>query len=165
MAAARPLIPAHAMPASFHAVLLLLHLLGVIVWVGGMFFAHVALRPAAAELLAPPQRLPLLHGALGRFFRAVALSVVAILGSGFALLAPVGLARAPALWHAMLGLGLLMSAVFAFIYARLYPRLGRLVQAAAWPEAGAVMGRIRALVALNLVLGTVTIAAAVLARG
>lgn len=153
------------MPPSLHAALLLLHLLGVTVWVGGMFFAHVALRPAAAALLAPPQRLPLLHGALGRFFRAVAVAVAAILGSGFALLAPVGLAGAPAGWHAMLGLGLVMTAVFVFIYARLYPRLGRAVQAQAWPEAGAVMGRIRALVLLNLGLGTLAIAAAAWARG
>ena len=58
---------------------LLAHLLGVIVWVGGMFFAHIALRPAAAELLQPAQRLPLLAGALGRFFKWVAWSIVLIL--------------------------------------------------------------------------------------
>ena len=36
-----------------------LHLLGVLIWVGGMFFAYMALRPAAAQLLEPPQRLTL----------------------------------------------------------------------------------------------------------
>ena len=50
------------------SVLATLHLLGVVVWVGGMFFAHMALRPAATELLEPPQRLPLLQATLMRFF-------------------------------------------------------------------------------------------------
>ena len=36
-----------------------LHLLGVVVWVGGMFFAHMALRPSVLAL-NPPERLPLL---------------------------------------------------------------------------------------------------------
>jgi uncharacterized membrane protein len=48
--------------------LVLIHLLAVIVWIGGMFFAHVCLRPVAAAQLQPPQRLPLLAAILGRFF-------------------------------------------------------------------------------------------------
>ena len=45
-----------------------LHLLGVIVWVGGMFVAYMALRPAAVEVLEPYQRLPLMKRTLDRFF-------------------------------------------------------------------------------------------------
>ena len=150
-------------PPSLHTWLLLAHLLGVVLWVGGMAFAHFALRPAAAALLAPPQRLPLLHGTLGRFFRLVALAVPVILASGAALWSGAG--TAPAGWHAMAGLGAVMAVVFVGIYAGLYPRLGRAVAAQAWPEAGQVMARIRALVALNLGLGTAAIVAAVLARG
>src|SRR5512143_1349882 len=44
--------------------MLLLHVLGVVVWVGGMFLMHVAVRPAAVELLQPPQRLQLLASVL-----------------------------------------------------------------------------------------------------
>ena len=43
-----------------------LHVMGVVVWVGGMFFAHMALRPAV-QSLAPPERLPLLAATLSRF--------------------------------------------------------------------------------------------------
>ena len=50
------------------------HLVAVSVWIGGMFFAHFCLRPAAFELLVPAQRLPLMVGALGRFFRWVMLT-------------------------------------------------------------------------------------------
>jgi len=72
------------------SILLFLHLAGVIIWVGGMFFAHFCLRPAAAAQLPPPQRLPLLAEVLGRFFFAVAASIVAIIVSGFAIIGSVG---------------------------------------------------------------------------
>jgi uncharacterized membrane protein len=51
-----------------YPVLLFVHVLGVVVWVGGMFLMHFAVRPAAVELLEPPARLPLLTRVLGRFF-------------------------------------------------------------------------------------------------
>lgn len=34
-----------------------LHVLSAVVWVGGMFFAWMALRPVAASLLEPPPRV------------------------------------------------------------------------------------------------------------
>ena len=50
---------------------LFLHLAGVVVWVGGMFFAYVCLRPVAAETLDPPLRLTLWVKVFERFFRFV----------------------------------------------------------------------------------------------
>ena len=144
--------------------LLLVHLLGAVLWVGGMAFAHFALRPAAAEVLEPPQRLPLLAATLGRFFRLVGVAVPLILLTGVALLGRVGLAAAPPAWHAMLALGLVMAGIFAFIVTVPYPRLKRHVAAREWPAAGAAMAVIRRWVGVNLVLGTLTLAAAVWGR-
>lgn len=142
--------------------LLLLHLSGVIVWVGGMFFAHFCLRPVAALQLQPAQRLPLLAAVLGRFFKVVTLSVVIILISGFASLAATGFAQAPLHWHVMAALGLLMSAIFGIIYFLYFPRLRAGVAGLDWPLAGAAMNRIRVLVMTNLFLGALTIAVAML---
>ena len=142
--------------------LLLLHLAGVIVWVGGMFFAHFCLRPVAAAQLPPPQRLPLLAAVLGRFFTTVAASIIAILVSGFALIGAAGFAQAPIHWHVMSGIGLLMAAIFCVIYFLHYPRLTAGVAAQDWPAAVAAMNRIRQLVATNLLLGTLTVAVATL---
>jgi len=50
-----------------YAVLQFLHVMAVILWVGGMLFAHCFLRPAAAKL-EPPVRLRLLASVLGPFF-------------------------------------------------------------------------------------------------
>ena len=142
--------------------LLLLHLAGVIVWLGGMFFTNFCLRPIAAEQLPPPQRLPLLAAVLGRFFTAVALGIAAILFSGFVRLAQQGFAQAPLHWHAMAGLGLLMTAIFGLIAVRHYPRLRAAVAAADWPAAGGAMNSIRRWVAVNLSLGVLTLLVATL---
>lgn len=144
------------------SILLMLHLAGVIVWVGGMFFAHFCLRPVAAAQLPPPQRLPLLAEVLGRFFLAVIVSIVAILVSGFAIMGITGFGQTPIHWHVMEAIGLLMTGIFSVIYFMYYPRLKAGVAAQDWPAAGAAMNRIRLLVATNLLLGALTIAVATL---
>jgi len=143
-------------------VLILLHLAGVIIWVGGMFFAHYFLRPVAVAQLAPPQRLPLMAGVLGRFFAVVAIAVGVILGSGFAMMFVVGFKNALLHWHVMMTTGLVMAGIFAFIYGGVYPRLVAGVAAQDWPAAGAAMDRIRKLVVVNLHLGFLTIIIATL---
>jgi uncharacterized membrane protein len=143
-------------------VFILLHLAGVIVWVGGMFFAHYCLRPVAVAQLAPPQRLPLLAGVLGRFFAVVAVAVGVILGSGFAMMFTVTFKNALLHWHVMMATGLVMAGVFAWIYAAVYPKLVAGVAAQDWPAAGAAMEKIRKLVSFNLHLGFVTIIVATL---
>ena len=45
----------------------LIHVLAVILWVGGMAFAHFFLRPSLQTLEAPV-RLRLLHAVMKRFF-------------------------------------------------------------------------------------------------
>jgi len=142
--------------------MLFLHLAGAIVWIGGMVFALACLRPAAVQTLAPPQRLPLMAAALGRFLNLVALSVLLILASGGALLgAPQG---APAGWLVMAALGVLMTLPIVLVRAVHFPRLQRHVAAAEWPQAAAALEAVRRWVALNLVLSVATVAAAVAAR-
>jgi uncharacterized membrane protein len=146
-------------------VALWLHVLGTVVWVGGMFFAHMALRPAA-QGLDPSVRLPLLAAALGAFLRWVGVAVVFILVSGFMMIfGSGGFTRFGANVHAMTALGLVMMIVYGFIVAVPFPRLRAGVEARQWPTAGAAMTQIRRLVAINLVLGLVTITVAILGHG
>ena len=51
------------MSAMLYAALKTLHVLAIVLWIGGMFFAHFFLRPAAAAL-DPPVRLKLMHDVL-----------------------------------------------------------------------------------------------------
>ena len=138
------------------SIALTFHLLGAIVWVGGMFFAHMALRPAAAELLQPPLRLPLLKGVLDRFFRWVWVSIVAILASGYWIFLGLWKGHAGMHVHLMQGTGLLMVCLFLFIYFRPYRRMGSALAAGELPAAAAEMALIRRLIGINLILGLLT---------
>ena len=144
--------------------LLLLHLLSAMAWIGGMFFAYFCLRPAAGEVLQPPQRLPLWTATFSRFLPYTAIAVALLLATGLTMLLQVGFRSAPIGWHVMFALGLVMAAVFVYVYGRLFPTLRAHCAAAAWPAAGQTLNRIRQLVALNLVLGVCTVIAAVSVR-
>ncbi|MEO8652909.1 MAG: CopD family protein [Ramlibacter sp.] len=145
-------------------ILLLLHLLGAIAWVGGMFFAYFCLRPAAVEVLDPPRRLPLWSATFARFLPYTAIAVVVMLASGLIMLLQTGLRLAPVSWHIMLTLGVLMSIIFGYVYGALYPKLRDRSRAADWAAAAQALNRIRQLVAVNLVLGLCTVIAAISAR-
>ena len=138
----------------------LFHILGITVWVGGMFFAYVALRPAAVTL-EPPQRLRLWRDTLRGFFSWVWGSVALILASGLAMLSMLGGMRVAGVHvHAMLAIGLVMVGIFGHVYFAPFKRLNAFVEAADWKQAGAALAAIRKLVALNLTLGLITIAIA-----
>ncbi len=141
-----------------------IHLLGVVVWVGGMFFSHVALRPAVLAL-PPPQRLPLLAATLTRFLQWVAVAIVGILASGGTLIVLLGGMKAvgPAV-DAMTGTGVVMMLLYGHIVAGPFRRLRAAAAAHEWERAGAAMAEVRKLVAINLILGLVTITIAVLGR-
>ena len=149
---------------TMESILKFVHLVAVAVWIGGMFFAHFCLRPAAFELLVPAQRLPLMVAALGRFFRWASLAIVLLWVSGLLRLGQVGMANAPPAWHAMLAVGAVMTLVFGFIAHGVFPKVRKAVEAQALPDAAAGLGRIRSLVALNLVFGIATIAIATIGR-
>lgn len=137
---------------------LFLHILGVVVWVGGMFFAYMALRPVAASVLEPPQRLTLWAGVFGKFFPWVWVSVILILLSGLHMLMVLGGFAAPLYVLAMLGLGLLMMLIYAVVFFSPYPKLKRAVGEQNWKAGGAALGQIRQLIGVNLSLGLLTIA-------
>lgn len=141
--------------------MLMLHLLGIVIWVGGMFFAHQVLRPVAAEQLDPPLRLPLWVGVFRRFFPWVWMCVLLILASGLFMIALMGgMKNLPLHVHAMLGLGLIMMAIFAYVFFVPFARLGQAVAAQDWKLGGTVLANIRQLVGINLALGLLTIAVA-----
>jgi uncharacterized membrane protein len=144
--------------------LLFAHLLAAIAWIGGMAFAYFCLRPAAAEVLQPPQRLSLWSATFGRFLPAMGVAVTLIAISGVGLFVPIGFHEAPVGWHLMMALGAVMLAVFLYVWLGLFPRLREHVTAADWPAAAPVLDRIRQLVALNLGLGVVVVLSAVVGR-
>ena len=141
------------------ALMKFLHIAAAIVWLGGISFMLFALRPAAAAQLAPPQRMPLIALTLQKFFTLAWLSIGLLLLTGLAMLLAVGMKNAPAGWHAMLGIGLVMFALFGHLYFGPFRRLKQAVSASNWPEGGKRVGQIATLAMVNLVLGVLAIAA------
>ncbi len=145
-------------------IMTLLHVLGVVVWVGGMFFAYMALRPVAASVLEPPQRLTLWAGVFDKFFPWVWLSVLLILLSGLHMLMVFGGMAAPHYALTMLVLGVVMMLIFAHVFFAPYKKLKRAIAGQDWPAGGAALAQIRRLIGINLLIGLVTIALVFLGR-
>ncbi len=148
---------------TVYALLYALHVLAAVVWVGGMFFAWMVLRPAAVTALEAPARLRLWSEVFPRFFIWVWLIVLVLPVSGVGMLQLHfgGFETAPKYVQVMMGLYLAMLALFVRVQALQLPQLKRAIAAEDWPAGGAVLGKIRRLVGFNLLLGVavVTVAA------
>jgi uncharacterized membrane protein len=142
---------------------LFLHLLSDVIWIGGMFLAYVAVRPAAVEVLEPPQRLRLWTGIFQRFFPWVWAAVIVILGSAFLMIGQMG--TVPSYVIVMTVIGIVMSVIFLHLYFAPFGRLKRATAAEDWKAGAAALNQIRMLVATNLTLGLVNVAVGVLGRG
>jgi uncharacterized membrane protein len=137
-----------------------LHVLCAVLWVGGMFFAYVVLRPSLA-VLEPMQRIALHTQVFRRFFLVVWHAMPLILLTGFAMLFVEFGGMAGVGWnvHLMLLLGLIMSAVFLLIFFGPYARFRRTTERATLVSN---IDKIRKLIGINLVLGVVTVVVALL---
>ena len=123
----------------------------------------MVLRPAAVEVLEPPQRLRLWNTVFRRFFVWVWVAVAALLASGlYMIMLYGGFAHIQMFINIMFVLGLTMIAIYGHVYFAQYRKLSRLVDNQNWKEAGEMLGKIRRLVAVNLTLGMLTVCVAVL---
>lgn len=154
-----------------YSILKLVHLLSIIVWVGGMIFAHFFLRPAVAETIAAMDlRIRLMHALLKRFFTSVAVAALLVVGSGIWMIGHMARMAAqtggkfamPLSWTIMATLGLVMAAIFGHIRFALFKRLDRATQAQDWPAAGKALASIRTWVGINLAIGLATMVVALL---
>src|ERR1700731_115072 len=138
---------------------LVLHALSAAVWVGGMFFAHQVLRPAAAAL-DPGPRLLLWSRVLARFFAWGIAAIVLLLASGYAMVFAIfgGFGKVGLHVNLMQGLGILMMLLFFHLYFAPWRRFRRAVGREDWAEGGRQLGQIRTIVTINLVLGLIVVA-------
>ena len=135
------------------------HVLAAVVWVGGMFAAYLCLRPAASALEAP-QRLTLWRNFFAKFFPWVWASVLLLLASGYWMLLTSfgGFAGAPLYVDLMQTIGLVMIALFAFLFHGPWLAFKRAVDARDWAAAAPQLNRIRDIIRINLPLGLIVVA-------
>lgn len=137
------------------SIALILHTFSAVIWVGGMFFALMVLRPASGPL-DPPARLALWLRVFSGFFPWVFAAIVLLLVSGFGLMLG-GYAGGPHV-HLMMAIGIIMMLIFLHLYFAPWKRFRVALAAGDNPAAAAQLNQIRLLVTVNLILGLVTVA-------
>ena len=139
------------------AIVLSLHFLAAVIWVGGMFFAYMALRPSAAQVLEPPLRLQLWVQVFRRFFLWVWISVVILPATGYWMVWQNwgGFTNTSADIKVMHIVGWIMFLIYMHVFFAPYRQLSRAVAAEDYPTAGKKLAQIRILVAINLTLGLI----------
>lgn len=135
-----------------------LHVLSAVIWVGGMFFAYMVLRPSLGSF-EPPQRLGLWDRVFKKFFLWVWHAVVLLLITGYFMLFGVygGFAQVRTHIHIMHLLGLIMAGIYIYLYFKPYAEYRMAVAASDWPVAAKHLNTIRVIVGTNLIIGLITV--------
>lgn len=147
----------------YFSIAISLHALAAVIWVGGMFFAYMALRPVAANLLEPAIRLSLWSRTLSRFFFWVWLSIIIIPVSGYWMIFSAFGGFAGVGWyiHIMQVLGIVMILLFLHVFFAPYMRLRKAIKAEDYQTGATHLAKLRRLVGINLLIGLVVIVSAI----
>ena len=137
------------------AIALAFHLLSAIIWVGGMFYAYMILRPVAAELLDPPVRLKLWSDIFRKFFVWVWAIIIIIPATGYFMIFTNwdGFSNLTTDIHIMHGLGILMILIYLHLFFAPYRRMNQALAENNIQEAARRLGQMRMIVGVNLLLG------------
>ncbi len=135
------------------------HLIAAVIWVGGMFFAYTALRPAAAKILEAPQRLKLWRKSLVSFYFWVWICIIALPATGYWIIFAHygGMARVGWHVHIMQVLGIIMILLFLHVFFSPFKRLRKAVKEENYQVAGENLAQIRKFVGINLFLGIIAL--------
>jgi uncharacterized membrane protein len=138
--------------------LIAIHILAAVFWVGGLAFAYTVLRPASGAL-EPPLRLPLWRRVFARFLPWVGVSIVALLISGFGMIFLVfgSFGNAPPYINIMMTTGIVMMLLYLHVMFVPWRRLREALDRGALPDAAKSLNQIRIIVAINLLLGVITL--------
>ena len=128
--------------------LLALHVVSAVVWVGGMAFAYLVLRPSVGPL-DPTKRLALWRRVFSLFFRWVWASIVGLLVSGYGMILVYlgGLRGVGVHVHVMQVIGIIMMLLFIYLFVWPWRQFQAAIDKGEVPEASAT----------NLILGLVTV--------
>jgi uncharacterized membrane protein len=138
---------------------LIIHTVSAVVWVGGMFFALLVLRPATGAL-EPPVRLVLWSRVFDSFFRWVIAAIVLLLASGYGMIFGVyaGFRGIGMHINIMQGIGIVMMLLFFHLYFAPWRRFRAALAGPDYPAAAGQLNQIRLIVMINLILGLITVA-------
>lgn len=143
---------------ALRSLLVAIHTMSAVVWVGGVFFM-VMIMKWAVHVLEPKDRVAVMTRVFDRFFFWVWVSVILILVTGFYIIFALygGFKGLGMHIHIMLTIGLLMTFIYAYIYFVPFQKLKKLKEAGDIPAAVKQVHSIRDIGMVQLVLGTLLI--------
>ena len=140
-----------------YPVALALHVLSAVVWVGGMFFAYMCLRPVLGGR-EPAERLQIWVGVFKKFFPWVTVAIGILFLTGFYLIyVRGGFGQIGYHVWGMLGIAVIMTGIYKFLLLAPFRHLCQGVEEENHKVAAFALGTIRRLVGTNLVLGVIVI--------
>lgn len=144
------------------SILIGMHLLGAVIWVGGIFFMQVIMKKITADLEGPV-RQKLMGSTFGFFFQWVWVAVVTILVTGFGVIFGLygGFGNLPFIAfkhiHIMTLTGSTMALLFFYIYFGPFQNLKKAIVAKDGPTIARNIKTIRTFGTAQLVLGILTL--------
>ena len=136
-----------------YSIAIALHAIAAAIWVGGMFFMVVVLRPSVMTL-DPAARTPMMATTMRKFFPWVWMAVVILLVTGYLLVGAFGgFGSVPGYVHIMHLLGWVMIGLFAFMYFKPNKAFRSAVESGNTEVAVRSLKTVRMIVTVNLVLG------------
>lgn len=147
------------------AAIITLHILAVIIWIGGMFFAHFVLRPVVNQLLDLESRLTFLATVFAKFFAFVWVSIILLWLTGITtIILQGGMGQVPPHVHVMLGIGAVMTLLFMYLFSMPYTGLKHALEVRDLEEGIRKLATIRRIILTNLVLGIITTVIAIVGK-
>lgn len=136
-----------------------IHLFAAVVWVGGMFFAYMILRPVAGRLLETPIRLTLWSNIFARFFPWVWAIIVILPLTGYLMIYQTwgGFSYIGLDLKLMHILGWVMIAIFLHVFFAPFQRLAHAIEEKTFDTASKHLNQIRMLIGINLAIGITVI--------
>jgi uncharacterized membrane protein len=137
---------------------LAIHTVAAVFLVGGLIFALVIMRPGA-QALEQDTNLTLWRDTLQRFLARGWIALALLLGSGHAMIRLTygHLASAPLFVRLMLGLGLAITAIFAYLQFFPWRQFRQAVATSGWPIAQQRIAQVRQVLAILMALGVLTV--------
>ena len=151
---------------TYRVELILLHVMGAVVWVGGMIAMRFAAHYAFLDISTPQQRLPILSHALKRLFYIVLPFVIVLLATGGVLTVGYGMKHTDFYYLAHIK-ETIWTVMFLNLVAMMVRRskADKAMEAGDYKKAGALLGLIgKVMVPVNIVLGITAIAVGALLR-
>lgn len=144
------------------AILIALHVLSIVFWVGGMSFMLAVLGRATGEM-SPEQRFPLWKRTLAAFLPRIGGSAATVLVTGIWLIFAMfgGFSQAPLHVNVMMGLGILMMLLYLHLIFAPWKQFRAAVDGGDDTKAGRNLDMIRTTLGISAGLGVLTIISAV----